>query len=85
VQLDPNSPYAALEAAEYAAGKAGDSPAEDPSVVAAVIVEAATTPGPLHVLVGDDAELWVAAAESSTFEEWVARVRRVRSFTSRMR
>jgi len=85
VQLDPNSPYAALEAAEYAAGKAGDSPAEDPSVVAAAIVKAATTPGPLHVLVGDDAELWVAAAESSTFEEWVTRVRRVRSFTSRMR
>ncbi len=85
VDLDPNSPYAALEAAEYAAGKAGDSPDEDPSVIASVIVEAATTPGPLHVLVGDDAELWVAAAESSTFEEWCARVRRVRYFTSRMR
>jgi NAD(P)-dependent dehydrogenase (short-subunit alcohol dehydrogenase family) len=85
VDLDPHSPYAALEAAEYAAGKAGDSPDEDPSVIASVIVKAATTPGPLHVLVGDDAELWVAAAESSTFEEWCARVRRVRYFTSRMR
>lgn len=85
VQLDPNSPYAALETAEYAAGEAGDSHDEDPAVVAAAIVNAATTPGPLHVLVGDDAELWVAAAESSTFEEWVAKVRRVRLFTSRMR
>jgi len=84
VDLDPTSPYAALAAAEYAAGKAGDSPAEDPGVVAAAIVKAATTAGPLHVLVGDDAELWVAAAESSTFEDWVARVRRVRLFTSRM-
>jgi NAD(P)-dependent dehydrogenase (short-subunit alcohol dehydrogenase family) len=84
VQLDPGSPYAALEAAEYAAGEAGDSDAEDPSVVAAAIVEAAVHPGPLHVLVGDDAELWVAAAESSTYEQWRAKVERIRRFTSRL-
>jgi NAD(P)-dependent dehydrogenase (short-subunit alcohol dehydrogenase family) len=85
VAPDSSSPYAALEAAEYAAGAAGDSEGEDPAVVAAAIVEATTNPGPLHVLVGDDAELWVAASESSTYEEWRARVERVRLFASRMR
>ena len=84
VQLDPSSPYAALEASEYAAGKAGDSDAEDPAVVAEAIIEAATAPGPLHVLVGDDARLWVTASESTTFEQWRAKVERVRRFTSRM-
>ena len=85
VQLDPDSPYAALEAAEHEVGKADESGAEDPAIVAAAIVEAATVPGPLHVLVGDDAELWVAAAESGTFEDWRARIQRVRRLTSRIR
>ena len=83
-ELDPDSPYATLEAKEYAAGKAGDSGAEDPVIVANAILAAVDHPGPLHVLVGDDAELWVAASESSTFEQWRKKIDRVRVFTSRM-
>lgn len=70
VVLDPQSPYAALEAAEYASEQVAVAVAGDPSVVATAIVNAATSDGPLHVLVGDDAEAWFATASNMTFEEW---------------
>ena len=70
VILDLNSPYAALEAAEYAGEQAAVAVAGDPRVVAAAIVKAATTHGPLHVPVGDDAETWIARTSTTTFEEW---------------
>jgi NAD(P)-dependent dehydrogenase (short-subunit alcohol dehydrogenase family) len=70
VILDPNSPYAALEAAEYAGEQAAVAVAGDPRLVAAAIVKAATTHGPLHVPVGDDADTWIARTSTMTFEEW---------------
>jgi NAD(P)-dependent dehydrogenase (short-subunit alcohol dehydrogenase family) len=70
VILDPASPYSKLEAAEYATEQAAVDVAADPRIVAAAVVHAATHPGPLHVLVGDDAQSWCAAASEMTFEEW---------------
>jgi NAD(P)-dependent dehydrogenase (short-subunit alcohol dehydrogenase family) len=72
IDLDPSSPYAALEAAEYASEQAAVATAADPAVVAAAIVNAATTDGPLHVLVGEDAHRWVADAQALSFEDWLA-------------
>lgn len=72
VVLDPESPYAALESAEYSSEQAAVAAAADPTIVASAIVEAATARGPLHVVVGDDAKSWIAAAQSMTFEEWLS-------------
>lgn len=46
--------------------------ADDPGVVAAAIVKASMTDGPLHVLVGDDAESEFSSASRMTFEEFAA-------------
>ena len=75
VILDPDSPYAGLEAAVHAFERAAIAVAGDPGVVAAAIVKASTTDGPLHVLVGDDAEAAVASAARMSFEEFAATTR----------
>jgi NAD(P)-dependent dehydrogenase (short-subunit alcohol dehydrogenase family) len=71
VVLDPKSPYATLEAAEYASEQAAVKVGAHPSTVADAIIDVVTNGGPLHVVVGDDAKSWIDAAHDATFEEWL--------------
>jgi NAD(P)-dependent dehydrogenase (short-subunit alcohol dehydrogenase family) len=75
VTLDPHSPYAVLESAEYAFEQASAARAGDPILVAARIVEAATAGGPLHVVVGNDADTFIGLAATMTFEQWAAMIK----------
>ena len=70
---DPSSPYAAD--AEWVAKfyDGGVGAGGDPAVVADAIVSAATDPStPMHVLVGDDAQMFVAMVEQAgSYEGWM--------------
>jgi NAD(P)-dependent dehydrogenase (short-subunit alcohol dehydrogenase family) len=69
--LDPASPYAAAERRALEGAIRSVNNGGDPRLVAATIVEAATTTEPRrHWLVGPDAELIAPARRTSTEAEW---------------
>jgi len=77
-ELDPASPYAAAERRALEGAIRSVDGGDDPRLVAATIVDAATTATPhLRWPVGKDAEMLLGARRSSTEAEWADLVRQV--------
>jgi NAD(P)-dependent dehydrogenase (short-subunit alcohol dehydrogenase family) len=77
-ELDPMSPYAAAERRAVEGAIRSVAGGDDPRLVAAAIVEAATTMQPqLRWLVGKDAEMVAQARRSSSETEWASMVRQL--------
>jgi NAD(P)-dependent dehydrogenase (short-subunit alcohol dehydrogenase family) len=79
---DPGSPYRACEEAMVSFFEAGIGIAADPQIVANAIVAAVEQTGdsPVHVLVGEDSEHFVAAYRSMSEREYKEMVRPVYGF-----
>jgi NAD(P)-dependent dehydrogenase (short-subunit alcohol dehydrogenase family) len=77
-ELDPMSPYAAAERQAVEGAARSVASGDDPRLVAATIVEAATTMQPrLRWVVGKDAKMLAQARRSSSETEWANLVRQL--------